>query len=102
LLSKCEAEENENAEFKEFLDEPKPLRETTRKSNDEIMIDEAISEGINSENEEKRKSEKSNNTEGEIESALLELIVKLSNRNLIYDLDLTEETLNTINKFKAD
>jgi len=79
------------------------LNEVNKKSNDEIIgINEAILESVDFENEEKRKTENNNNTEFEIESALLELIVKLTNKNLIYDLDLSDETLNTISKFKAD
>lgn len=79
------------------------MNEVNKKSNDEIIgINEAILESVDFENEEKRKTENNNNTEFEIESALLELIVKLTNKNLIYDLDLSDETLNTISKFKAD
>lgn len=47
------------------------------------------------------KNEESLN-QNEIESALLELIVKLSNKNIIYEMDLSEETLNTISKFKSE
>jgi len=104
LSNNSEAEENPNADKdnKEFFNYSQPLNETNKKSNDEIIINEAISETIHFEIEEKRKSEKSHNTEVEMESALLELIVKLSNKNIIFDLDLSVETMNTISKFKAD
>lgn len=105
MPSNGEAEENGSEEPKENFVDKLNSNNNNARSNDELTINEAISEIENFENEEKRKLEKSQistNTEVEIESALLELIVKLSNKNLIYELDLTEETLNTINKFKAD
>lgn len=95
-----EGESNINPDFKEYFDESQ--FESNKKYNDDITINEAVSESLNIDNEEKRKLEKSQNAEIEIESALLELIVKLSNKNLLYDMDLSEETLNTISKFKSD
>jgi len=95
-----EERSNTNAEFKEYFNESQ--FESNKKFSDDITINEAVSESINIDNEEKRKLEKSQNAEIEIESALLELIVKLSNKNLLFEMDLSEETLNTISKFKSD
>ncbi len=100
MIYNTEVESNNYREYKEYISESQI--ESNKKINDYITINETVSDCINFDDEDKRKLEKNESTEIEIESALLELIVKLSNKNLLFDMDLSEETLNTISKFKAD
>jgi hypothetical protein len=77
--------ENENSEQK-F---------NSYKANEDFFEENNNNNDIIDYNEEKGK-------ENNFENALLEMIVKLSNKNLLYDLDLSEETTKIIDKFKSD
>lgn len=94
-----------NNENLKFADSPNNIICENKKVYDEILTQNCLFENIVDEPDDNNvQLDKSgySNKESAVESALFELIIKLTAKNIITELDLSEETMNTISKFRVD